>query len=106
SSPQSLARPCPLPLSLHDALPISKDGTRVPMFVVHRKGIELDGANPTLLYGYGGFNISLTPSFSIAVMGWLEMGGVYAVANLRRWEEHTSELQLRENLVCRLLLEK
>src|SRR5947209_3305608 len=61
----------------------SKDGTRVPMFITHRKGLRLDGANPTYLYGYGGFNISLTPSFSVATLVWLEMGGVYAVPNLR-----------------------
>src|SRR5205823_8596673 len=59
------------------------DGTRVPMFITHRKGLKLDGANPTYLYGYGGFNISLTPSFSVATLVWLEMGGVYAVPNLR-----------------------
>ena len=61
----------------------SKDGTRVPMFVVHKKGLEKNGKNPTLLTGYGGFNISLTPSFSRSPYVWLEHGGIYAVANLR-----------------------
>ena len=61
----------------------SKDGTRVPMFVVHRKGIKLDGNNPTILYAYGGFNISLTPYFQERRLPWLERGGVYALANLR-----------------------
>ena len=61
----------------------SKDGTRVPMFVVHKKGIQKTGRNPTLLTAYGGFNISLTPAFSRAVYLWMERGGVYAVANLR-----------------------
>src|SRR5262249_50104942 len=55
----------------------SKDGTKVPMFLVHRKGIRLDGRNPTVLYGYGGFNISMTPDFSRAVVLWLEKGGIY-----------------------------
>jgi prolyl oligopeptidase len=66
----------------------SKDGTRVPMFLVHRKGLRLDGNNPTVLYGYGGFNISLTPAFSRAVVLWLERGGIYAVANLRGGGEY------------------
>lgn len=61
----------------------SKDGTRVPMFVVHKKGLEKNGRNPTLLTGYGGFNVSLTPSFSRTAYLWMEHGGVYAVANLR-----------------------
>lgn len=66
----------------------SKDGTRVPMFISHKKGLRLDGKNPTLLYGYGGFNISLTPGFSVASLGWMEMGGVYAVPNLRGGGEY------------------
>ncbi len=66
----------------------SADGTRVPMFIVHRKGIELDGSNPTLLYGYGGFNVPLTPYFSVARAVWLEMGGVLAIANLRGGGEY------------------
>jgi len=66
----------------------SKDGTRVPMFIVHKKGVKLDGNNPTLLYGYGGFNASLTPGFSVSLLIWLEMGGVYAVPNLRGGGEY------------------
>lgn len=61
----------------------SKDGTRVPMFIVRKKGLKLDGNRPTLLYGYGGFNLSQTPSFSIAALTWADLDGVYAVANLR-----------------------
>ncbi|MFO7932775.1 MAG: prolyl oligopeptidase family serine peptidase [Bacteroidales bacterium] len=61
----------------------SKDGTRIPMFIVHKKGLGFDGSNPTLLYGYGGFNITYSPSFSTARAVWLEQGGVFALANIR-----------------------
>ena len=78
----------------------SKDGTRVPMFITHKKGIKLDGRNRTLLYGYGGFNIPLTPRFSVTRLAWMEMGGVYAVANLRgggeygeKWHKAGTKLQ-------------
>ncbi len=66
----------------------SKDGTKIPMFITHRKGLKLDGANPTLLYAYGGFNISMTPGYSPAIAGWLDLGGVYCVANLRGGGEY------------------
>lgn len=66
----------------------SKDGTRVPMFIVSKKGLKMDGSNPTYLYGYGGFNISMTPGFSPANLAWMEMGGVYVVANLRGGGEY------------------
>ena len=66
----------------------SKDGTKIPMIISHKKGVKLNGKNPTILYGYGGFNISLTPSFSIANSVWMEQGGVYAVPNLRGGGEY------------------
>jgi prolyl oligopeptidase len=78
----------------------SKDGTEVPMIITHKKGLVLDGTNPTILYGYGGFNISLTPSFSITNAVWMEQGGIYAVANLRgggeygkKWHNAGTKLQ-------------
>ena len=66
----------------------SKDSTKVPMIITHKKGLKLNGENPTILYGYGGFNISLTPSFSIANAVWMEQGGIYAVPNLRGGGEY------------------
>ena len=66
----------------------SKDGTKIPMIITHKKGVELNGKNPTILYGYGGFNVSLTPSFSITNAVWMEQGGVYAVPNLRGGGEY------------------
>ncbi len=78
----------------------SKDGTRVPMFVIGPKGLRLDGKNPALLYGYGGFDISITPHFSQSLFVWLERGGIYAVANLRGGGEFGREWHLagrREN---------
>ncbi|MGB7841268.1 MAG: prolyl oligopeptidase family serine peptidase [Salinimicrobium sp.] len=69
----------------------SKDGTKIPMIITHKKGVEMNGKNPTILYGYGGFNISLTPSFSIANAVWMEQGGIYAVPNLRGGGEYGRE---------------
>jgi len=66
----------------------SKDGTKIPMIITHKKGLERNGKNPTILYGYGGFNISLTPSFSISNAVWMEQGGIYAVPNLRGGGEY------------------
>lgn len=66
----------------------SKDGTEIPMYIVHKKGLEMNGQNPTLLYGYGGFNISLTPRFRISMVPWLENGGIYIQANLRGGGEY------------------
>lgn len=69
----------------------SKDGTRIPMFITHKKGLKLDGSNATLLYGYGGFKVSLTPYFSVARLAWLEMGGVFALPNIRGGGEYGTE---------------
>jgi prolyl oligopeptidase len=78
----------PLDYATRQVVYRSKDGTRVPMFITHRRGLKLDGDNPTLLYGYGGFNITLTPQFSVTNLVWLERGGVYAVPNLRGGGEY------------------
>ncbi|MBV9958482.1 MAG: S9 family peptidase, partial [Acidobacteria bacterium] len=69
----------------------SKDGTSVPMFLTYKKGLKLDGQNPTLLYAYGGFNISETPFFSVSNLVWMEMGGIYAMANIRGGNEYGEE---------------
>jgi prolyl oligopeptidase len=78
----------------------SKDGTKVPMIITHKKGLKMDGTNPTMLYAYGGFGVSLTPSFSVANTVWLENGGVYAVPNLRgggeygkKWHQAGTKMQ-------------
>lgn len=78
----------------------SKDGTKIPMIITYKKGLQLNGQNPTMLYGYGGFNVSLTPGFSIANAVWLENGGVYAVPNLRgggeygkKWHDAGTKMQ-------------
>jgi prolyl oligopeptidase len=82
----------------------SKDGTRVPMFLTYKKGLKKDGQNPTLLYGYGGFNVATLPAFSAGAAGWLEMGGIYAVANLRGGGEYgqawydAGRLQKKQNV--------
>jgi prolyl oligopeptidase len=78
----------PAPYTTRQAFATSKDGTRVPIFLVHRRDLLRDGQNPTLLYGYGGFDVSLTPGFSVSRLVWLEMGGVLAVANLRGGGEY------------------
>ncbi len=72
----------------------SKDGTRVPMFLTYKKGLKLDGQNPTMLYAYGGFDISLTPAFSVPNVVWLEMGGIYAQPNLRGGGEYGEDWHL------------
>ena len=72
----------------------SKDGTKIPMFIVHKKGLKLDGTNPTYLYAYGGFNVSLTPSFSSTRIAWLEQGGIYAQPNLRGGGEYGEKWHL------------
>jgi len=82
----------------------SKDGTKVPMIITHKKGVELNGKNPTILYGYGGFNISLTPAFSITNAVWMEQGGIYAVPNLRGGGEygkawHKAGIQMKKQNV-------
>ena len=82
----------------------SKDGTKVPMFITHKRGLKLDGSNPTYLYGYGGFNISLSPAFSVGNLVWMEMGGVYAQPNLRGGGEygedwHQSGMKLKKQNV-------
>lgn len=78
----------------------SKDGTKIPMMVTYKKGMKLDGTNPTMLYAYGGFNVSLTPSFSVATAVWLENGGIYAVPNIRgggeygkKWHDAGTKMQ-------------
>ena len=90
----------------------SKDGTKIPMIITHKKGIELNGKNPTILYGYGGFNISLTPSFSITNAVWMEQGGIYAVPNFRgggeygkKWHNAGTKMKSKMYLTILLLLQ-
>jgi len=83
-----------LPFMTEQVFYTSKDGTRVPMFVIRRKDAPRDGNQPVLLYGYGGFNVTLSPSFSPAIQSWLELGGIYAVANLRGGGEYGEDWHL------------
>jgi prolyl oligopeptidase len=88
----------------HQVFCRSQDGTRIPMYISHKQGLALDGNNPTYLYGYGGFNIPLTPAFSVSHLVWMEMGGVYAQANLRGGGEygkpwHEAGMKLRKQNV-------
>src|SRR5690606_27761131 len=80
-----------VPLVVEQVRYRSADGTEIPMFLVHREGLEKNGRNPTLLYGYGGFDISMTPAFAAMWRPWLERGGVYAVANLRGGGEYGAD---------------
>jgi prolyl oligopeptidase len=79
----------------------SRDGTRVPMFLTYRKGLQLDGTNPTYLYGYGGFNTALTPSFGVGSLVWMELGGILAVANLRGGGEYGEEWHQAGSKLCK-----
>lgn len=81
----------PASYETHQVFYNSKDGTRIPMFLVHRRDIRRDGSNPTFLWGYGGFNVSITPSFSVSHVVWMEMGGVVAIPNLRGGGEYGKE---------------
>lgn len=81
----------PAEYEVHQEFYTSRDGTRIPMFLAHRKGLPRDGSHPTLLYGYGGFSVPLTPSFSTSRLLWMEMGGVFAMANLRGGGEYGEE---------------
>lgn len=78
----------PTDYEMHQVFVPSKDGTLIPLFITYKKGMMMDGDRPTYLYGYGGFNVSLTPSFSPGMLVWMEMGGIYAVANLRGGGEY------------------
>jgi prolyl oligopeptidase len=89
----------------------SKDGTQVPMIMTYKKGLKLNANNPTILYGYGGFNVSLQPHFSSVTAAWLEQGGIYAVANLRGGGEYgkkwhiTGTKQKKQNVFMTLSLQ-
>ena len=78
----------PRPIKLRQVFYTSRDGTRVPMFLTHKKGLAADGNIPTILYGYGGFTLSQTPFFNVWNLVWLEMGGMFALANLRGGTEY------------------
>ena len=85
---------CPADFETKQVFTRSKDGTRVPIFITSKRGVKLDGTNPTLLYGYGGFDVSLTPGFHVPDLTWMEMGGVYAMANLRGGGEYGGDWHL------------